>query len=200
MNLTEGQKQALSHQEPAPTSTHSGAWSLPPPSPRLRTLRQLGPGPACLQGAPDPAGSSRCPHHCPAPWGAGRVTSLGGLMEQPPRYSAFAIHGSSRDCIRARLSLVMNVACFPEKNGPWMQSDRAQGGTRPFPGLITRAWPEAITSGLAVALELDSFLGLSGVPQRLLCSASTLHSLPRTVPATVSATALPERLNLRVST
>ena len=52
-------------------------------------------------------------------------------MEQPPRCSAFAIHGSSRDCIRARLSLVMNVACFPEKNGPWMWSDRAEGGTGP---------------------------------------------------------------------
>lgn len=31
----------------------------------------------------------------------------------------------------------MNVASFPEKNGPWMQSDRAEGSTRPFAGLRT---------------------------------------------------------------
>lgn len=58
-------------------------------------------------------------------------------MEWPPHCSAFAIHGSSRDCIKAWLSLVMNVASFPEKNGPWMQSDRALGSTRPFTGLRT---------------------------------------------------------------
>jgi hypothetical protein len=62
----------------------------------------------------------------------GPVTSLGALMEQPPHCGAFAIHGSSRDCIRAQLSLVMNVACFPEKNKPRMQSDRALGSTLPY--------------------------------------------------------------------
>lgn len=35
----------------------------------------------------------------------------------------------------------MNVACFPEKNGLWMQSDRAEEVARPFPWLRTRAGP-----------------------------------------------------------
>lgn len=79
VTLTDGQKQVLSHQEPAPTSTHPGALSSPPPY--LRTRRPCG---SCGLARGDcrepqtPAGSSRCPHHCPGPWGAGRVTSPGG--------------------------------------------------------------------------------------------------------------------------
>lgn len=77
-----------------------------------------------------------------------------------------------------------------------MQSDRAQGGTRPFPGLITKPWPESIVQGPSVALELDSFLWLSGVAHRVSCSASPLRSLPHRV----LATALLERLTSSGST
>lgn len=41
----------------------------------------------------------------------------------------------------------MNVACFPEKNGLWMQSDSAERGTQSFPELRTRAWPAPSDAG-----------------------------------------------------
>lgn len=55
---------------------------------------------------------------------------------------------------------MMNVACFPEKNGPWMQSDRAEGGSRPFPGLRPRNG--CFLSGLPVASECDASSGSQG--------------------------------------
>lgn len=75
----------------------------------------------------------------------------------------------------------MNVACFPEKNGLWMQNDSAEGGTQPFPGLRTRAWPAFSDAG-RWPWTLTSPLGSRGVPHFLSCSSGPLCHLPQGVP------------------
>lgn len=75
----------------------------------------------------------------------------------------------------------MNVACFPEKNGLWMQSDSAEGGTQSFPGLRTRAWPAFSDAG-QWPRTLTNPWGSRGVPHILSCSPGPSCHLPQGVP------------------